>query len=48
LAGPDCDGKRWIGGESPPTDGRWNIVIGVVSDDSQKFNREVTNMLWAI
>lgn len=30
--GESAVGKRLVGGESPPKDGRWNTVIGVVKD----------------
>lgn len=30
--GESAVGKRWIGGGSPPKDGRWSTVIGVVKD----------------
>ena len=30
--GKSAVGKRWIGGGSPPKDGRWNTVVGVVKD----------------
>jgi ABC-type antimicrobial peptide transport system permease subunit len=30
--GESAVGKRWAGGESPPRDGRWSTVVGVVTD----------------
>jgi predicted permease len=30
--GESALGKRWAGGESPPRDGRWSTVVGVVTD----------------
>jgi putative ABC transport system permease protein len=30
--GESAVGKRVIGGESPPKDGRWSVVVGVVKD----------------
>jgi ABC-type antimicrobial peptide transport system permease subunit len=30
--GTSALGKRWIGGGSPPKDGRWTTVVGVVAD----------------
>jgi putative ABC transport system permease protein len=30
--GTSAVGKRWIGGASPPKDGRWTTVVGVVKD----------------
>lgn len=30
--GRSAIGQRWIGGQSPPKDDRWNTVIGVVTD----------------
>ena len=32
IAVDPCDGKQIVGGESPPRDGRWHTVIGVVKD----------------
>jgi predicted permease len=30
--GQSAVGKRWVGGQSPPKDGRWTTVVGVVRD----------------
>jgi hypothetical protein len=30
--GESALGRRWIGGSTPPRDGRWNVVVGVVKD----------------